>query len=235
MPQKLLEPLPQLRPQTPKNKLSKAEKRRLQDLLIYEIAAQQQGHTVIAGVDEAGRGPLAGPVVAAACIIPMDLLIAGIDDSKKLSPKKRQSLFEQLTKDHRIYFGVGIVSHEEIDRINILQASIQAMLLAVAQLTNKPTYLLVDGLKLPHPTIPSEKILQGDQRSYNIAAASIIAKETRDRLMEEEHKKWPDYGFDKNKGYGTEYHLAALAKHGPCPIHRRSFEPVKGNRVKDEG
>lgn len=222
-------PKPQQR--RPKEIVDKAEWRRLQALHKYEKEARQRGITLIAGVDEAGRGPLAGPVVAAACIIPEGIYIQGVNDSKLLTPQKRYALFEHITSDKRIHYGIGIIPHKEIDRINILQATIQAMLEAVAKLVCTPELLFVDGLDLPHPTIPRQKILQGDSKSHLIAAASILAKETRDRLMVEEHQKWPQYGFDKHKGYGTEEHLKAIAEHGPCPIHRMTFAPFR----KDEG
>ncbi|MBA3957902.1 MAG: ribonuclease HII [Parachlamydiaceae bacterium] len=207
-----------------KKKISKAELKRLHVLHAYEEAARLQGYSLIAGVDEAGRGPLAGPVVAAACIIPQGIFLAGIDDSKKLSPVQRCEFYEQIMSDSRIHVGVGIVSHQEIDQINILQATIKAMLQAIQALVMSPDCLLVDGLKLEHPTIPSQKIIKGDSLSHSIAAASVIAKETRDRLMVEEDKKWPQYGFKQHKGYGTPAHVEALKRLGPSPIHRLSFK-----------
>lgn len=207
--------------------ISFKEWQRLQELTLFEKAARQRGHSLIAGLDEAGRGPLAGPVVAAACIIPHDLFIPGVDDSKKLTPSMRAALFEKLTSDTRIQFGIGIVSWQQIDAINILQATIEAMLQSIRNLSLVPDLLLVDGLHLLHPSIPCEKIIKGDQKSQSIAAASIIAKETRDRIMEEYHQQWPHYGFNKHKGYGTENHMAAIAQYGPCPIHRMSFKPFK--------
>jgi ribonuclease HII len=193
----------------------------------FECAAKAKGYTLIAGVDEAGRGPLAGPVVAAACILPDDFYMNGINDSKQLTPKKRAVLFEEIVNHPQIKYGIGIVAHTIIDKINILQATIQAMLIAVDSLSVTPHYLLVDGLKLPHPCIPNEKIIKGDALSYSIAAASVIAKETRDRLMDDFDIQWPQYGFAKHKGYGTAKHLAAIQLHGPCPIHRLSFAPLK--------
>lgn len=207
--------------------LDPVERERLENLLVFELQARRQGYSQIAGIDEAGRGPLAGPVVAAACLLPEGLLIAGVDDSKQLTPAKRGDLFKRLTEDARIAYGVGIIEPKEIDRINIYQATIQAMLQAVAALPVAPNCLLVDGLRLPHPTLPVVKIIGGDRQSLSIAAASIIAKEIRDGLMLGFHAEWPEYGFDRHKGYGTAMHLAALEKHGPCPIHRRSYEPVK--------
>ena len=212
----LLSPLP-----------DEAEWRRLKQLHEHEDEARQQGFCHIAGIDEAGRGPLAGPVVAAACIIPANLFIEGCDDSKQLSPQKRAKIFAQIVADKRIVYGIGLVEHEEIDRINILQATIQAMLLAVESLGVRPDILFVDGLQLPHPSIPVKKIIGGDAASHSIAAASIIAKETRDQIMLGYHLKWPQYGFDRHKGYGTAQHIEALNKYGPCPIHRLTFAPVR--------
>lgn len=208
-------------------KLGKRETKRLQKLNIYEDEARQQGYQIVAGLDEAGRGPLAGPVVAAACIIPAGVLIPGVNDSKQLSPQERAELYQMITQDDRICYGIGIIDSLTIDKINIFQATVAAMLMAVSQLSLVPQMLLVDGMKLPHPTIPAQKIIDGDAKSQSIAAASIIAKETRDRLMVEFHQEWPMYGFNHHKGYGTEMHLEALQVHGPCPIHRRSYEPVR--------
>lgn len=181
----------------------------------------------IAGIDEAGRGPLAGPVVAAACIIPLGIFLPGVNDSKQLTSKKRQEILQNLTSNARILHAIGVVSCQEIDQINILQATIKAMLLAVAGLAVIPDLLLVDGLQLPHQSIPCQKIIKGDQMSASIAAASIIAKEKRDGLMLEYHEEWPQYGFDSHKGYGTAQHYAAIDRYGPCPIHRLSFDPFK--------
>lgn len=183
------------------------------------------GFHTIAGVDEAGRGPLAGPVVAAACIIPHDVFIIGIDDSKKLSPKQRCALFEELTSRSDIRYHVGIISHQEIDEINILQATIKAMQVALHGLDPAPDLTLVDGLSLTSH-LPCKKIIGGDALSQSIAAASVIAKETRDRIMTKYHEEWPHYGFHQHKGYGTKQHLEALNKHGACPIHRKSFKPI---------
>jgi ribonuclease HII len=207
--------------------LDDEETLRLQQMVIYEEEVYQQGYRIIAGLDEAGRGPLAGPVVAAACILPRGLLIADVNDSKKLTPKVRKRLFERLTTDPSIIYAVGMIAADEIDRLNIYQATIQAMWKAIDQLATYPDYLLVDGMGLPHPLLPCRKIIKGDQLSQSIAAASIIAKETRDQLMCSYHEQWPLYGFDQHKGYGTSQHLEALERHGPCPIHRHSFDPIK--------
>jgi ribonuclease HII len=207
--------------------VDEVEELRLQQMLTYEEEAYSKGHQIIAGVDEAGRGPLAGPVVAAACIIPKGMHIPYVNDSKKLTAKVRASLYKKLIADPSIIIGVGLSEVEEIDQINIYQATIQAMLRAIAQLTIAPHCLLVDGLKLPHPTIESTKIIKGDSLSQSIAAASIIAKETRDQLMRDYHVKWPYFHFDDNKGYGTPQHKQDLLFHGPSPIHRKSFDPLK--------
>lgn len=194
------------------------------ELLRRERSLRRRGFRAIAGVDEAGRGPLAGPVVAAACIFSSNAPILGVNDSKKLTRQQRQSLHAQLTAHPALHYGVGIIDSEEIDRINIYQATIRAMQVAIAALPIIPDYLLVDGLQLPYPEVPVEKVIGGDGVCYAIAAASIIAKEVRDRLMEEYDGQWPEYGFAQHKGYGTELHRAALQKYGPCPIHRRSFK-----------
>jgi ribonuclease HII len=214
--------------------LEDEEKLRLQQMMIYEEAAYQQGYKLLAGIDEAGRGPLAGPVVAAACILPRGLLIAQVNDSKKLTSKVREKLFERLTTDPSIIYAVGIVESGEIDRVNIYQATIQAMWQAIEKLPTYPDYLLVDGMGLPHPFLSCQKIIKGDQLSQSIAAASIIAKETRDRLMRVYHEQWPHYGFDQHKGYGTAQHLEAIERHGPCPIHRHSFDPIKSLQGQEQ-
>lgn len=203
------------------------ERWRLHQLTQKERDERVSGYSHIAGVDEAGRGPLAGPVVAAACIIPDGLVFPGLNDSKQLTAIQRERLFIQLTTDPRIAFGTGTVDALEIDRVNIFQATIQAMLQAVAALSLVPDLLLVDGLALPHPFLPVRKVIGGDAECHCIAAASVIAKVHRDRLMHEYHQQWPEYGFDRHKGYGTEEHRERVSRLGPCPIHRRSFEPVK--------
>lgn len=196
---------------------------RLEQLAERERAHRRAGRLHVAGVDEAGRGPLAGPVVAAACIIPEGLYFAGVNDSKQVTAQRREALFEQLTQDSRISYGIGCVDAGEIDRINIYQATLVAMQQAIAALTPQPDMLLVDGMPLVHPSIPSQKIIKGDSLCYCIAAASIIAKVYRDRLMVAYHQRWPIYGFDRHKGYGTEAHRHALLAEGPCEIHRLSF------------
>ena len=181
---------------------------------------------LIAGVDEAGRGPLAGPIVAAAVILPEKFYLPGLNDSKLLSPQKRETLFVAIKKQ-ALAIGVGKVGQREIDRINIGRANILVMEKAVAALKFKPDYLLIDGrIKLKNIAIAQESIVRGDQKYACIAAASIIAKVTRDRMMLLYHQKYPEYGFDRHKGYGTKEHFRLLKKHGPCEIHRRSFAPV---------
>jgi ribonuclease HII len=206
---------------------SSTEKQRLKRMLAFERKAKKQGFKSVSGVDEAGRGPLAGPLVAAACILPPGVLFHSVDDCKKLTPGLRDTLYTTLTEHPEVYFGVGVVDHALIDAINIYQATIQAMLQAIGALPKVPDLVLADAMQLPHLQIPCWKIIHGDQLSLSIAAASIIAKVTRDRLMDGYHEKWPQYGFKKHKGYGTPEHLKALEEMGPCPIHRTSFEPVK--------
>lgn len=203
------------------------EQLRLGKLIEYELEARAQGFQWIAGIDEAGRGPLAGPVYAAACIIPDGIFFRGVDDSKQLTPEQRESLYLEITSHPDIIYGIGFASHEVIDTVNIYQATILAMLQAVAALKIKPDYLLVDGLKLPHPEIPSRKIIKGDTLSQSIAAASILAKVTRDKIMIEYDLKWPQYGFRNHKGYATQQHMEAISIYGPCPIHRMTFEPCR--------
>jgi ribonuclease HII len=182
---------------------------------------------LVAGVDEAGRGPLAGPVVAAAVIFPFGCALAGIDDSKKLSPARREEYFSQIEKEALAY-SCAVVDTEFIDRRGILPATFLAMTQALEKLVLKPALALIDGNLLPPQLpVPARAIIGGDGECGSIAAASIVAKVTRDRLMGEWHKQFPHYGFDHNKGYGTDFHLQALAQHGPCPLHRRSFSPVR--------
>jgi ribonuclease HII len=191
-------------------------------MLEYEQKYWGLGIEHIAGVDEAGRGPLAGPVVASAVIFPQGILIDGVNDSKKLTEKKREELFHTI-HEKALAVGVGIVGHDVIDKINILQASFLAMNKAIALLNVKPQQLLVDGNFFRHESFPVENIIKGDSLSHSIAAASIIAKVTRDALMVEMHEQYPQYGFAKHKGYGTKAHIEAIRQHGYSPIHRRSF------------
>ncbi len=188
-----------------------------------EQTLRQQGYQRIAGIDEAGRGALAGPVVAAAVILPINCQISGVTDSKQLTPKRRTELFDDI-HHAAVAVGVGRVGNEEIDRINILQATMGAMAQAIAQITPAPDYVLVDGTHLPEIFLPAEAIPKGDTLIQSIAAASIIAKVTRDRLMIELDQTYPGYGFQVHKGYGTLLHRQAIAQLGPCPIHRRSFK-----------
>lgn len=185
-----------------------------------------RGYKLIAGVDEAGRGPLAGPIVAAAVILPFGTIIDGLNDSKLLSEDKREELYK-IIKKIALAIKVVQVSHKVIDQINIGKANRLVMELAVKALNIEPHFILVDGRRMNLDlSIPQLSIIGGDRKSVSIAAASVIAKVTRDRLMLKWHEKYPKYGFDRHKGYGTKDHLRKLKKHGPCPIHRRSFEPV---------
>ena len=194
--------------------------------LRFEKTLHREGAERIAGIDEVGRGPLAGPVVAAAVILPQKFSLPGLTDSKLLSPLVRKEFYLQLTTNEKIEFGVGIASVEEIDRLNILRASHLAMERAVSALKAAPGHLLIDGLPVPVFSLPQTAIVGGDMRSLSIAAASVIAKVTRDRMMLSWHEEFPVYQFCDNKGYGTPEHLSSLRTHGPCPLHRRSFEPV---------
>ncbi len=207
-------------------KSQREEKRRLFRMSRYERRLWNEGFSAIAGVDEAGRGPLAGPVVAAAVILPPNVFISGLDDSKRLSPRRREELFSLIKKQAKAV-GVGIVGQRAIDRINILQATFLAMGRAVGGLGPSPQYLLVDGLIIPDIDIFQLSIVRGDRLSISIAAASIVAKVTRDRIMMEKDKHLPQYGFARHKGYATRRHLEALAEHGISPLHRRSFRPVR--------
>lgn len=200
-------------------------------LKIYEQRARARGYRCIAGVDEAGRGPLAGPVVAAACILPEDIELPGINDSKKLTAQQRERLYRQIEENPAILKGVAVVEAVIIDQVNILQATLLAMIAAIAKLSQKPDYVLVDGNRLPSLEMPAEAIVQGDTLSQSIMAAAILAKVTRDRMMIEYDRVWPGYGFADHKGYPTPGHLEMLKKLGPCAIHRKSYEPVKNVSV----
>ena len=187
-----------------------------------ETAHFAQGVQIICGVDEAGRGPLAGPVCAAAVILPAGLVIPGLDDSKKLSDKRRRELFPMI-QEHALAYGIAFATHEEIDQINILQATFLAMERALAQLKIQPELALIDGNRHKDFGIKVETVVKGDSRSANIAAASVLAKVTRDNYMEEMAKQYPGYGFEIHKGYGTKAHYEALRNLGPSPIHRMTF------------
>ena len=197
-----------------------AEKLRIENLKKYEREYADYGY--ICGIDEVGRGPLAGPVVAGAVILPKDCNILYINDSKQLSEKKREELYDVITKE-AVAWAVGYASPERIDEINILQATYEAMREAIGKLSPAPDLLLNDAVTIPEVVIPQVPIIKGDAKSVSIAAASIVAKVTRDRLMEEYDKEYPEYGFAKHKGYGTAAHIAALKEFGPTPIHRRTF------------
>jgi ribonuclease HII len=191
----------------------------------FESRARSQGRRAIAGIDEAGRGPLAGPVVAAAVILPEDYDLPGLNDSKQLSEKKRTRLFP-LIRQQALAVGLGVAAAELVDDINILQATLRAMALAVERLRLPADFLLIDGITpLPYG-LPQLTLKQGDSRSASIAAASVIAKVVRDRMMLGYHRRYPAYGFDRHKGYGSQSHRDAIAAHGPCPIHRRTFAGV---------
>lgn len=195
-------------------------------LYAFESQVRRQGYRIIAGLDEAGRGPLAGPVVAAAVILPHGAEISGLDDSKKLTPARREAVLE-IVREKALAIGVGMADHDAIDRINILQATLAAMRSAVANLHLAPDFLLIDGISTIPVNIPQKTIKKGDSLSASIAAASIVAKVTRDRLMEEYDLLYPGYGFASHKGYGAATHLAAIAALGPSPIHRRTFRGVR--------
>ncbi|MFO7557041.1 MAG: ribonuclease HII [Desulfobacterales bacterium] len=196
------------------------------NLWLFERKAFQKGFSRIAGIDEAGRGPLAGPVVSAAVILPFSFQVPGISDSKKLTPKKRGYLYEKIY-DFAVSVGIGIIDPLEIDRINILQAALASMTMAVENLVPQPDCLLIDGTFMISSVLPQEPIPKGDDCSISIAAASIVAKVTRDRLMERYHQDYPQFGFFNHKGYPTRSHKEAIRRFGCCPIHRRSFKGVK--------
>ncbi len=202
--------------------MTEKEQLRLDKMLEYERALYAKGYEYVCGIDEAGRGPLCGPVVAAAVILKKDDHIEGVNDSKKLSEKKREQLFETI-KERAIAYSVGIVDEETIDNINILEATRLAMKKAVEGLSVKPDYALVDAEKKVPIDVPYSPIIKGDALSESIAAASIIAKVTRDHMIVELDKEYPEYGFAKNKGYGTKEHTEAIKKYGLCKAHRRSF------------
>lgn len=188
----------------------------------YEHNAYLRGFTAVCGIDEAGRGPLAGPVCAAAVLLPEGLVIDGLNDSKKLSEKKRDLLFPVI-QENALAFGIGFADEKEIDEINILQATFLAMRRAFDAMQRRCDYVLVDGNRMPPMPVPGETVVKGDAKSPSIAAASILAKVSRDRVMLEYAKQYPEYQFEKHKGYGTKAHVEALHAFGPSPIHRRTF------------
>ncbi len=192
----------------------------------FEQTARERGFPLVAGIDEAGRGPLAGPVVAAAVILPQNFDLLGIDDSKKLTPKQRDRFFDAIY-DGAVSVGIGIVDPVEIDRINILRASLLSMAMAVDNLNPSPDYLFVDGIFSIPSEIPQEAVKGGDRRCLSIAAASVVAKVTRDRIMAIYDVEFPEFGFGKHKGYGTKDHCHAIQVFGCCPIHRKTFRRVR--------
>lgn len=198
------------------------ELKRIESLNIYENELYSSNIKTIGGIDEAGRGPLVGPVVAACVVLPKDAFIPDINDSKKISENKRELLYE-IIKRKAISYGIGIVDNSEIDKVNILNATYKAMQIAISKIAVDLDFLLVDAINIPNIRIKQKSIIKGDSKSISIAAASIIAKVERDRIMREYHKLFPEYNFEKNKGYGTKEHIVALKKYGPCPIHRKTF------------
>jgi len=211
---------------------------RLDEILTYERGLWEAGYDLVAGIDEVGRGPLAGPVVAAAVILPKECKIEGVNDSKKLSAKKREELYD-IILEKAVSYGIGIVSNERIDEINILQATYEAMREALSQLKPKADYILADAVTIPMVSTPQRGIIKGDAKSMSIGAASIVAKVYRDRMMEAYEEVYPGYGFASNKGYGAAEHIEGLKKLGPTPIHRRTFLknllPQEGDTTTDKG
>ena len=203
-------------------KLTQEEAKRLENMYELERAKRAEGFQCICGVDEAGRGPLAGPVYAAAVILPDGLIIPGLNDSKKLSEKRREELFE-IIQQEAVAYSIASVDERRIDEINILNADFEAMNHAVDTLSVQPDFVLIDGNIMRGMTLPHETVVKGDTKSASIAAASIHAKVSRDRYMKQMAEKYPQYGFEKHKGYGTAAHNAAILKYGPCEIHRRTF------------
>ncbi|HUU41324.1 MAG TPA: ribonuclease HII [Desulfatiglandales bacterium] len=193
--------------------------------LAYEYQAKLAGYSLVAGIDEAGRGPLAGPVVAAAVILPQDITLTGVKDSKKMSPRSREEAFF-IIQSRALDISLAVVSPQEIDRINILQATRKAMKLAVLSLDPQPDYLLIDGIQDIDLPIRQRCIIKGDQLSLSISAASVLAKVYRDRIMNSYHELYPVYEFSLNKGYGTRGHIQAIDRYGPCRIHRITFKGV---------
>lgn len=204
----------------------RAETFRLRRLVNLESQIYKQGFENIAGIDEAGRGPLAGPVVAAACILPKSFVLRGINDSKKLTDSTRYKFYQYLLTESNLSFGVGVVEATEIDQCNIHNATLEAMRRAVDNLSKSADFLLVDGKFFPENGLPGKSVVEGDRKSQTIAAASIIAKVSRDHIMKGYDVLYPQYGFSDHKGYGTKKHLSALEKYGPSPIHRMTFKGV---------
>lgn len=203
----------------------KKQQERLKEMKAQETELHRQGYVNIAGVDEVGRGPLAGPVVAAAVVLPEDFDVLGIDDSKKLSEKRREELFDVIL-EKAVAWGIGMADHSTIDEINILQATKLAMKDAIADLSGKLEgidYVIFDAVKINDLKLPQEAVIKGDSKILAVAAASIVAKVTRDRMMVAYAEEYPGYGFEKNKGYGTKQHYEGIARQGICPIHRKTF------------
>lgn len=203
----------------------KKDRQMFEGMMTFERQARDKGYKYICGIDEVGRGPLAGPVVAAAVILPEEFYLPGLTDSKKLSAEKRDLFYETILSE-AVAYGVGIISPAQIDELNIYQATKAAMLKAVDELAVSPEYMLIDAMELALP-IPQESLIKGDARSVSIAAASVVAKVTRDRIMKKLAETFPQYGFDQNMGYGTKLHLEALNREGITDYHRKSFSPVK--------
>lgn len=195
------------------------------DPFLYEARAREAGYTMVAGLDEAGRGPLAGPVVAAAVILPREVHLPGVRDSKMMTAHARENAFELILQESTAV-SIAVVSHTYIDTHNILNAALEAMKRAVLALDPRPAFLLVDGIHPVPVRLPQKCLKKGDQRSLSISAASVMAKVYRDRIMRNYHRLFPQYGFEQNKGYGTSYHLNALKRFGPCPFHRLTFRGV---------
>ncbi len=203
--------------------MKEKEEQRLINLKQYENELRNKGYKYICGIDEAGRGPLAGPVVVASVIMPENSMIEGVNDSKKVSEKKREKLYD-LILEEAISYGVGIIGQDEIDDINILNATKKGLTVSLKELTQKPDLIIVDALtNIDTLGTPYESIIKGDAKCYSISAASIIAKVTRDRIMREWDKIYPQYGFAQHKGYGTSAHISSIKEYGPCPLHRKTF------------
>jgi ribonuclease HII len=209
--------------------LTEGNKPSVRNPFFHETKARKAGFDLIAGVDEAGRGPLAGPVAAAAVILPQGVTLPGVRDSKQLTEKAREEA-SSVIRQMALAVSIGVVSHHFIDEFNILQASLEAMKRAVLSLDPAADYLLVDGIHAVPIPIPQMSLKKGDQRSLSISAASVMAKVYRDRIMRFYDERFPEYGFRENKGYGTQKHLAALRRHGPCPVHRMTFKRVMGDK-----